>query len=179
MICLICTMLRKLYTACVNFCTNCVNLRCFVANLPLFGFTRFCAKFWTQNYGRVKVLTIIMSVITMMTMMMKRSMMTLPEVDQLVLPLDLLPGNRTFHLSLELNKIIIMLGKWLLQLLYPQSSADSFLPAAAGLMWMPWIPLSHCPTKKKKISKSILSKNIQARLPRPTEKRKMIEINVF
>ena len=49
MISLIYTMLCKLYTWCVNFNTYCVNSRCFVANFPIFWFTRFCVKFWPQK----------------------------------------------------------------------------------------------------------------------------------
>ena len=52
----------KLYIACVNSYTNCVNSRCFVANLPLFRLTRLCVKFGQKDYGRVKVLTNILSV---------------------------------------------------------------------------------------------------------------------
>ena len=61
MINLIYTMLCKLYTYCVKFDKYCVNSRCFVANLPLFRFTRFGVDFGPKNSGRVKVLTNIMS----------------------------------------------------------------------------------------------------------------------
>ena len=43
-------MLCKIYTYCVNFYTDCVNSRCFVANLSLFQFTRFCVKSWPQIF---------------------------------------------------------------------------------------------------------------------------------
>ena len=49
MICVNYTMLYKLYTVCVKFYTYCVNLCCFVANFPLFQFTRFCVKFCPQK----------------------------------------------------------------------------------------------------------------------------------
>ena len=55
-------MLCKLYTYCVKFYTYCGNSRCFVGNLSLFRFTRFRVKSWPENFGRVKVLTNIMSV---------------------------------------------------------------------------------------------------------------------
>ena len=58
---------------------------------------------------RHMMMTTMMKMMVMMMTIMKRHMMMLLEVDQLVLPLHLLPCNWTLHLPINLVRTIIML----------------------------------------------------------------------